>query len=158
MNKLIAGAVALILCCAVATSAQAMTMTPVSGGPQIVLYFTQSLWSSGKSERLFGVRIDEIRPLPNSPLVTAVGLVQRRELVNLQFIPRSDIRIQLGRRVTWDFSSKEFGSASGRPRVTIGLPITGLKRSQADALQPRDPRTSASILTTVVSFSDQQMP
>jgi hypothetical protein len=119
-------------------------MTPVSGGPQIVLYLTQSLGSGGKSVRLYGVRIDEIRPIPNSPLVTTVGLVQRRELVNLQIVPHSDIRIQLGKRLTWDFTSEEFGPQSSLPRVAIGLPITDSTRSQADRLQPWDPRASPS--------------
>jgi hypothetical protein len=139
--------IALAVAALVATSSQGATMTPVSGGPQIVLYFTQSLWSSGKPERLYGVRLDAIRPLPNSPLVTAVGLVQRRELLNLQIGPHSDIRLQLGRRVSWDFTREEFGPQSGLPRVTIGLPITAFERSETDHLQPWDPRTPPSILT-----------
>jgi len=166
MNKHHLRAVALAVCALVSASAEAVT--PVSGGPQVVLYFTQSLWSSGKPERRYGVRIDEIRPLPNSPLITVAGLVQRRELLNLQIVPGSDIRLQLGRRVTWDFSRKEFGSASGLSRITIGFPISGLKGSETDSLQPWDPRTaptsiprntagdsdgggmSVSLLTTVV--------
>ena len=159
MSKHHLRAIALAITALVATSSEATTMTPVAGGPQIVLYFTQSLWSTGKPERLYGVRIDAIRPLPNSPLVTAAGLVQRRELLNLQIVPHSDIRIQLGRRVSWDFTREEFGSQSGSlSRVTIGLPITAFRRPEVDHLQPWDPRTPPSILTTVVSFAEDRMP
>ena len=119
-------------------------LTPVSGGPQIVLYLTQSLGSGGKSVRLYGLRIDEIHPIPNSPLVTAVGLVQRRELLNLQIVPHSDIRIQLGKRVSWDFTNEAFGPQSSFSRIAIGLPITGIERSPADNLPPWDPRASPS--------------
>jgi len=168
MNKQRLPAVALAVSAVIATSAQGMT--PVSGGPQMVLYVTQSLGSGSTSVRLYGVRIDEIHPIPNSPLVTAVGLVQRRELVNLQIVPHSDIRIQLGRRLTWDFTNEEFGPQASWSRVTIGLPISGIKRSQADNLQPWDLRAppssmprniagdsgagsmSATLLTTVVAF------
>lgn len=156
MNKHPLRAIALAAAGLVATSSEAMT--PVSGGPQIVLYFTQSLWSTGKPERLYGVRIDAIRPLPNSPLVTAVGLVQRRELLSLQIVPHSDIRLQLGRRISWDFTREEFGPQSGLSRVTIGLPITAFRRSEVDHLQPWDPRAPPSILTTVVSFAEDRMP
>jgi hypothetical protein len=91
-------------------------------------------------------------------------------LVNLQIVPHSDIRIQLGRRLTWDFTNEEFGPQASWSRVTIGLPISGIKRSQADNLQPWDLRAppssmprniagdsgagsmSATLLTTVVAF------
>jgi hypothetical protein len=169
MTRYHLSAIALAASAVFATSAEAMT--PVSGGPQIVLYMTQSLWSGGKPVRLYGVRIDEIRPLPNSPLVTTVGLVQRRELLNLQVVPHSDVRIQLGRRLTWDFTSEEFGPQSGFSRLAIGLPITNVKSSQTDNLQPWDqpraflsskPRNiagdsgaggmSVTLLTTVATF------
>jgi hypothetical protein len=154
----------------VSVAANVDGMTPVTGGPQIVLYLIQSFGSGGKSLRLYGLRIDEIHPIPNSPLVTTVGLVQRRELVNLQIVPHSDIRIQLGKRLSWDFTSEEFGPQSSFSRMTIGIPITGIERSPADNLPPWDPRTSPTamprnmagdtraggmsltLLTTVVTF------
>jgi hypothetical protein len=168
MNKHHLSAVALAVSAVIATSAEGMT--PVSGGPQIVLYLTQSLGSGGKSVRQYGLRIDEIHPIPNSPLVTTVGLVQRRELVNLQIVPHSDIRLQLGRRLSWDFTSEEFGPQSSFSRMAIGVPITGIARSPAENLPPWDPPASPSsmprniagdtraggmsltLLTTVVTF------
>ena len=88
MNKQPLPALALALSAVIAPSAHAMT--PVAGGPQIVLYISQSLGSGSTSVRLYGLRIDEIHPIPNTPLVTTVGLVQRRELVNLQIVPHSE--------------------------------------------------------------------
>jgi hypothetical protein len=142
MNKHHLSAVALAVSAVIATSAEGMT--PVSGGPQIVLYLTQSLGPGGKSVRLYGLRIDEIHPIPNSPLVTTVGLVQRRELVNLQIVSHSDIRIQLGRRLSWDFTREEFGPQSSFSRMAIGVPITGIEHSPAENRPPWDPRASPS--------------
>ena len=114
-------------------------MVPTSRGPQIMLYVRQSLWSPGTPFRVYGLRIEEVRAQPTSPQSGAVGSLRRSELVDLQVVPHSDIRIAFGRRLTWDFTYGAFGPLFS---PSIGLPIKSVSFPDPVDLQPWSFRAS----------------
>ena len=124
---------AAMACGAVACAGNMVGMAPTSSGRQIMLYVSQPLWSAGVSSfRVYGLRIEEVRALPASSQSTVGGSLRRHELVDLQIVPHSDIRIEFGKRLIWNFTHEAFGPQSS---VSIGLPIMGI--SVPDSPRPR---------------------
>lgn len=115
-------------------------MAPTSRAPQIMLYFSQPLWYPGKSSRVYGLRIEEVRGLPPSLQPAAAGSLRRSVLVDLQIVPHSDIRIEFGRRLIWDFTHAAFGPQSSSSSMAIGLMIHNTRFPDPARLQPRDLR------------------
>lgn len=116
---------------------------PTSRSPQITLYFSQTLWSPGTSFRVYGLRIEEVRALPNGPGRTpaAAGSMRRSELFDLQIMPHSDIRIELARRLVWDSTHGAFGPRSSPSGLAIGLTIHRIRSPDPAGLQLLDLRT-----------------
>jgi hypothetical protein len=114
-------------------------IAPTSRSPQIMFYVSQPLWSSGRSSRVYGLRIEEVRAQPTSPQSAAVGSLRRRELLDLQIAPHSDIRVTFIRRLIWDFTRKGFGPQSS---VSIVLPIKSATFPDPTRLQGWDVRAS----------------
>jgi hypothetical protein len=115
-------------------------MAPTSRAPQIMLYVSQPLWSPGKSSRVYGLRIEEVRGLPSSLQPAAAGSLRRSVLVDLQMVPHSDIRIEFGRRFIWDFTQAAFGPQSSSSSLAIGLTIHRTRFPDPARLQPWDLR------------------
>jgi hypothetical protein len=116
---------------------------PTSRSPQITLYFSQTLWSPGTSFRVYGLRIEEVRALPNGPGRTpaAAGSMRRSELFDLQIVPHSDIRMEFARRLVWDSTHGAFGPRSSPSGLAIGLSIHSIRFPDPARLQPWDLRT-----------------
>jgi hypothetical protein len=116
---------------------------PTSRSPQITLYFSQTLWSPRTSFRVYGLRIEEVRALPNGPGRTpaAAGSMRRSELFDLQIVPHSDIRIEFARRLVWDSTHGAFGPRSSPSGLAIGLTIHSVRFPDPARLQPLDLRT-----------------
>lgn len=87
---------------------------PAVRGPQIMLYVSQPLWSRGVSLRMYGLRMDRLRSVDSIA-------IQRTPLIDLQLQAHSDVRVEFGRRVTWDIRRGEFGPHSNS--VYFQLPI-----------------------------------
>lgn len=114
-------------------------MAPTSRCPQIMVYVSQPLWSSGTSFRVYGLRVETVRAQPTSPQSAGVGFLRRSELLDLQIVPHSDIRIGFARRLIWDFTQEAFGPQSS---LSIVLPIKRLSSPDPARLQPWDLRAS----------------
>ena len=120
-------------------------MAPNSTRPQIMLYVSQPLGSRGaSSSRVYGLRIEEVRALPAAPQSTVVGSLRRSELVDLQIVPHSDVRIEFGKRLIWNFTHEAFGPQSSPP---IGLPIMSISVPDPPRLHPWDLQVSGLSLT-----------
>lgn len=113
-------------------------MAPTSRSPQITFYVNQTLWSAGKSFRVYGLRIEEVRAQPTSSQSGMAGRFRRSELLDLQVTPHSDIRLEFGRRLVWNFTHERFGSQSSSPSMSIGLTIHGIRSPDPAGLQPWD--------------------
>jgi hypothetical protein len=113
-------------------------MAPTSRSPQIMFYVSQTLWSPGTSLRVYGLRIEEVRSLPTSPQSAVAGSLRRSELFDLQIVPHSDIRIEFGRRLIWDFTHEAFGPQPSPSSVAIGLTIHRIRFPDPVRLQPWD--------------------
>jgi hypothetical protein len=114
-------------------------IAPTSRSPQFMLYVSQPLWSPGKSFRVYGLRIEEVQAQPTSPQSGAAGSVRRSELLDLQIVPHSDIHVEFGRRLVWDFMRGAFGAQSS---LSIVLPIKSIGSPDPERLQPWDVRAS----------------
>lgn len=115
-------------------------MAPTSRAPQIMLYVSQPLWSPGKSSRVYGLRIEEVRGLAPSLQPAAAGSLRSSVLVDLQMVPHSGIRIEFGRRFIWDSTHAAFGPQSSSTSLAIGLTIHSNRFPAPARLQPWDLR------------------
>jgi hypothetical protein len=117
----------------------AVSAAPVSCGPQLMLYVTVPLSSHGSSSLpRYGLRIGEFRKRPTTPQLLAVAPVQR-ELVDLQIVPHSDVRVEFGRRLVWDIQRGAFGRQSNLATLAIGVPIKGTRLSDSVNEPTRQP-------------------
>jgi hypothetical protein len=89
----------------------------------------------------YGLRIGEFRKRPTTPQLVAIPPTQR-ELVDLQIVAHSDVRIEFGRRLVWNITRQAFGTQSSQAALTIGVPIRGIRLSEAANQQPWDPGIS----------------
>jgi hypothetical protein len=118
-------------------------MAPTSRSPQIMLYVSQTLWSPGASFRVYGLRIEEVRAQRTSPQSGMAGSFRRSELFDLQIVPHSNIRIEFGRRIIWDFTHEAFGPQSSASSLAIGLTIHSIRFPDPARLQRWDLRAPA---------------
>jgi len=111
-------------------------------GPQIMLYVTLPMGSQGRSSLPgYGLRVGEFRRRQTTPQLVAIPPTQRA-LVDLQIVAHADVRIELGRRLIWNITRQAFGSQSSQAALTIGVPIRGIRLSDAVNQQPWDPGIS----------------
>ena len=76
-----------------------------------MLYFSQSL-NGGSANRLYGLRLERGALPPMLPGASSAAPSRQRELVNMHFAAGEDLRIDFGRRLSWDFGRQEFSMAS----------------------------------------------
>lgn len=118
------------LSCTAATVTQAATPGPTVAprAPQFMLYFSRPMGGGVGGPAwhpTFGLKIAQVRLLPSSGDPQATGeALQHRELMDWQFgghsaMRLSDMRLQLGRRLTWDVARGTFGRPS-QPEIPIG--------------------------------------
>ena len=128
--------VASVVASAAACAGNIVGMAPTSRSPQIMLYVSQTLWSPGTSFRVYGLRIEEVRAQPMSPQPGVAGSLRRSQLFDLQIVPHSDMRIEFGRRLIWDFTREAFGPQSSPSSLAIGLTIHSMRFPDPARLQP----------------------
>lgn len=82
---------------------------PNISGREVMIYFSQPI-GPGAAPRSFGLRIDQHANPGALPGGTgsAAELSGRRELVNLRMAVHENVRLDFGRRVSWDFSRGQF--------------------------------------------------
>jgi hypothetical protein len=107
--------------------------------PEIMLYFSHAIGggplAGGASHPTFGLRVQQVREGGNSGDPESGDVMHRRELLNWQMEARpnfhlGDMRIQLGRRLTYDVTHARFGSPGHHSAIRLELP------SYRDALPP----------------------
>jgi hypothetical protein len=140
MSSIVLGA-ASVAAGTAASAGNIVGMTPTSRSPQFMLYVSQTLWSPGRSPRVYGLRIEEIQARPTSPQSGLAGSFRRSELFDLQIVPHSDIRLEFGRRLIWNFTHERFGPQSSSSSLAIGLAIHSSRLPDPARLQPWDLRT-----------------
>jgi len=120
-----------------ACAGNVVSAAPVSCGPQVMLYVTLS--SGGSSSRpVFGLRIGEFRKRPSTTQLVANPPISR-ELIDVQIVGHSDVRMEFGRRLLWNITRGAFGSQSSPVVVAIGVPIKGIRLADSVNQQPRQP-------------------
>ena len=123
-------------------SIRAVSAASASCGPQIALYVTFPLSSRGSSSRpVYGLRIGEFRKRPTTTQLVAKAPIVR-ELMDVQIEGRSDVRVEVGRRLVWSITRGAFDSRSSAPVLAIAVPIKGVRLSDAANQEPWDLGTS----------------
>lgn len=100
---------------------------PSLNGPEIMLYISQPIGPSAPA-RIYGLRIDQHSQPKALPAATAkaTDLSGRREIVNLSMAAHQNLRIDFGRRVSWDFGRRQFNLPSDLPAMKPGFPTRPL--------------------------------
>jgi hypothetical protein len=110
----------------VCPAADAISAVPGAHGPQMMLYIKQPLGARGAT-RIYGLRLDRLSA-GSTPTATMPGalpgeLARQREIVDLQIRHYTDVRVEFGRRATWNIGRHEFGPSGNQPGMTIRLPM-----------------------------------
>ena len=126
----ITGGVLCLMAATVAAGAQPGAVAPPAGpalAPRshgFMLYLSQPLGGSGGAalHPKFGLRIDQVRMTGNSGAPDAGDPLQRRSLVGWQMgggsgMHTSDVKLELGGRLTYDVTHGGFGAQLSRPGV-----------------------------------------
>ncbi len=113
---LLSGPAAAIPTC---TAGDSLTAVPSVNGPEVMIYFSQPIGPSAPA-RSYGLRIDQHSLPAMLPGATAdaADLAGRRDIVNLRMAAHEDLRLDLGRRVSWDFSRRQFNLQGDLPAMT----------------------------------------
>jgi hypothetical protein len=110
----------------VCPAADAVSAVPAAHGPLMMLYIKQPLGARGAT-RVYGLRLEQTATssTPAAPVPGALPgeLARQREIVDLQIRHYSDVRLEFGRRATWNIGRHEFGPSGNQPGMTIRLPM-----------------------------------
>lgn len=123
-----------VTACATLSAVSANAAPPAPGGlapraPQVMLYFSHNLGggpSSAFGKPTFGLRVQQIRQAGNSGDPEAMNdPMSHREIMDWQLQGRSNLRVSLGHRLSYDLTNRTFGKPSDR------RPIMALASSRA---------------------------
>jgi len=130
-------------------------ITDTSGSFRM-LYVSVTLWSPATSSRLYDFRLGQLRSLPASPQLGALGSSQIKELVSLQIAPYSDTRMGLAKHLTWNFTRRAFGPQARRPRLIVAPSIVGISITDTAHLHQSGPRASS--VSSIAGFDRGPRP
>jgi len=120
-------------------------MPPAPHGLILVLYFSKA-FGGPHAKSVFGLRIEGPSSIPPRDMPTATSPRKPYPLVDLQVRSASDIRLEVARKLTWDFSRSEFGRSNDHGRSALfeirEFPLLGSARFAVDT-RTRDLRTDA---------------
>jgi hypothetical protein len=96
---------------------------PGMQGREISFYISQPI-GPGSANRSFGFRLDQHSNPGSLPGGTgsAAELSGRRELLNLRMAAHENLRIDFGRRVSWDFGRRQFTQPGEMLMMKGGFP------------------------------------
>jgi hypothetical protein len=92
--------------------------------PQLMLYISRPIGggvAAGMQPKI-GLRLSQVRQAPNLGDPEAGAAFQHRELLDWAIQGRSDMQLQLGHRVTWDFTRQAFGRRGAEPAFAMSVP------------------------------------
>ena len=105
--------------------ADGMSPVPNAHGPLMMLYLRQPLGARG-APRVYGLRVEQQGGTPPQagamvdPVTSAMP--GQRTIMDLQIRHSSDVRVEFGRRVTWNVARHEFGLSANQPSMALRLP------------------------------------
>ncbi|MFI4868010.1 MAG: hypothetical protein ACHQDD_01495 [Steroidobacterales bacterium] len=111
-------------------AADGLTSVPSAHGPLMMLYIRQPLGAG--AARIYGLRLDQMSSTPTLAATGPGGVAGSRDILDLQFRNVADVRVEFGRRVTWNVGRREFGP-SGNPPPGMAIPLTARALSNAVA-------------------------
>jgi hypothetical protein len=91
-------------------------------GPEVTVYLTLPLGTS-IHDHVFGLRLDKSAAPPDVRVVNPESPLNRRALMDLQLGAKSGLRLELARRLTWDFDRQELRQSSPPASFTLRLPV-----------------------------------
>jgi hypothetical protein len=108
--------------------------------PEVMLYISHSIGAGSGGHPTFGLKVDQLRQVGDSGDPESGDVMQHRELVNWQMEAHSnmhisDLRVQLGHRVTYDVTHRRFGSPVTRQTLQLGVP--SLRNQPLGGAQPK---------------------
>jgi hypothetical protein len=114
----------------VCPAADALESVPAAHGPLMMLYLRQPLGARGAT-RIWGLRLEQAATAPTQaaaltgsmPGALPAAMPSQRALVDLQIRRSSDVRLEFGRRVTWNIARREFGLTANQPNMALRLPL-----------------------------------
>jgi len=106
-------------------------VTARAAGPQIMMYVTVPLDGHSHSH-VFGLRLDKAAISPDIRTINPTSPLNRRALLDLQLGADSALRLELDRRLTWDFNRQQWHESSLPATFTLRVP-TREKPSTHDA-------------------------
>jgi hypothetical protein len=90
--------------------------------PQVMLFISRPVGAGATAQPTFGLRVEQVRLAADSGSPDGGDPIQHRELINWQMEAHSDIRMQLGRRVTYNLSRGAFASQVRNSAIAMGVP------------------------------------
>jgi hypothetical protein len=95
--------------------------TAQAGGPQVMMYITVPLDGHAHSH-VFGLRLDKEAAPPDIRALNWTSPLNRRALLDLQMGADSALRLELDRRLTWDFDRQQWHQSSLPATFTLRVP------------------------------------
>jgi hypothetical protein len=114
----------------VCPAADGLQTVPAAHGPLMMLYLKQPLGARGAT-RIWGLRLQQAAPSPTQPAAlvgtmpagSTSAMPNQRAIVDLQIRRSADVRLEFGRRVTWNIGRHEFGLTANQPNMALRLPL-----------------------------------
>jgi hypothetical protein len=133
----------------VITGASMMTLvTARAAGPQIMMYVTVPLDGHTHSH-VFGLRLDKTAPAPDIRALNVISPLTRRALLDLQLGANSALRLELDRRLTWDFDRQQWHESSLPATFTLRVPT----REKPAAHEPPAPQLASAGLGDLAALT-----
>ena len=104
-------------------SAALATPTACLAGPQVMLYVTIPVDMHNISARTFGLRLDRASAPPSVLITNPASPLNRRPLLDLQLGSDAGLRLEIDRRVAWDFGRQQLVQSEKPARIALRLPV-----------------------------------
>ncbi|HEY6484580.1 MAG TPA: hypothetical protein VIY54_13735 [Steroidobacteraceae bacterium] len=105
--------------------------------PQLMFYISRSMGAGAAMRPTFSFRLRQVRLGSNNGDPEGGDAFHSRELLSWQMEAHSDFRVQVGHRLTWDFTHQRLGSPSARAAIPLSLSRDARLRGGNSALEPR---------------------
>lgn len=96
-------------------------VTARAAGPQIMMYITVPLDGHARTH-VFGLRLDKAATTTDIRTINPTSPLNRRALLDLQLGAHSALRLELDRRLTWDFDRQQWHESSLPATFTLRIP------------------------------------
>jgi hypothetical protein len=96
-------------------------ITAQAAGPQVMMYITVPL-DGHAHNHVFGLRLDKEAAPPDIRAINWTSPLNRRALLDLQLGADSALRLELDRRLTWDFDRQQWHQSSLPATFTLRVP------------------------------------